>query len=180
MAGYPSACYLRAVRADLPLLYKETESFPFGGYKVVRAASAPGKPVLLVANGYLVHTCLAAAAVLEEMGVAATVVDAYALPMDTEAVLTLARQAGSAILTVEDNYTGGIGSELSEGAAAAGGPPRVRSLFVRNIPKSGRTPDDLLTYVGLSIPDIVRVATELTEGGAHRPAASTAVPATAS
>ncbi|MEO8716011.1 MAG: transketolase, partial [Acetobacteraceae bacterium] len=118
MAAYPSGCYLRAVRADLPLLYKETDGFPFGGHKVLRKASAGGKMVLLIADGYLVHSCLAAAAVLEENGVGATVVDAYALPMDTEAVLTLARQAGGAILTVEDNYAGGLGSELSEGAAA--------------------------------------------------------------
>jgi transketolase len=144
MAAYPSACYLRAVRADLPLLYKETESFPFGGHKVLRKASAGGRIVLLVADGYLVHTCLAAAAILEETGFAATVVDAYALPMDTDAVLALAREAGGAILTVEDNYAGGIGSDLSE--AAAGGPPRVRSLFVRNVPKSGRTP--VLTQAG--------------------------------
>ena len=180
MAAYPSACYLRAVRADLPLLYKEAESFPFGGYKVLREASARGQAILLVADGYLVHTCLAAAAILEETGVATTVVDAYALPMDTQAVLTLARRANGAILTVEDNYTGGIGSELSEAASAAGGPPRVQSLFVRNIPKSGRAPDDLLAYVHLSVPHIVRAAAELAGGGAHGPAARKAAPATAS
>jgi transketolase len=180
MAAYPSACYLRAVRADLPLLYKETESFPFGGHKVLRKASAGGRMVLLVADGYLVHSCLAAAAILEEAGFAATVVDAYALPMDTDAVLALAREAGGAILTVEDNYAGGIGSELSEAAAAAGGPPRARSLFVRNIPKSGRTPDDLLAYVHVSVAEIIRTAAELAGGGADGPSANTAAPANSS
>ncbi len=131
MAAYPSACYLRAVRADLPLLYKETDGFPFGGHKVLRKAGTGGKMVLLIADGYLVHSCLAAAAVLEENGVGATVVDAYALPMDAEAVLALARQAGGAILTVEDNYAGGIGSELAE-AAAAGGRAAARAVVVRS------------------------------------------------
>lgn len=178
MASYPSACYFRAVRADLPLLYEQTEDFPFGGFKVVRQASARGMPVLLVADGYLVHTCLAAAAILEEAGIAVTVVDAYALPMDTEAVLTLARQAGGSILTVEDNYAGGIGSELSEGAAAAGGPPRVRSLFVRNIPKSGRTPEDLLAYVHLSVSDVAHAATELAGAELDSPSSNLAASAT--
>lgn len=178
MASYPSACYLRAVRADLPLLYEETDDFPFGGFKVLRQASAQGIPVFLVADGYLVHTCLAAAAILEEAGIAATVVDAYALPMDTEAVLTLARQAGGSILTVEDNYAGGIGSELSEGAAAAGGPPRVRSLFVHNIPKSGRTPEDLLAYVHLSVSDVAHAATELAGAEPDSPSSNTAASAT--
>ena len=38
MAEHPGACYLRAVRGDLPILYREDERFPFGGYKVVRRA----------------------------------------------------------------------------------------------------------------------------------------------
>jgi hypothetical protein len=42
----------------------------------------------------------------------------------TDAVLALTWEAGGAILTVEDNYAGGIGSELSEAAATAGRPPR--------------------------------------------------------
>ncbi len=174
MAAYPSACYLRAVRADLPLLYKETDVFPFGGHKVLRKSGAGGKMVLLIADGYLVHSCLAAAAVLEENGVAATVVDAYTLPMGAEAVLALARQAGGAILTVEDNYAGGIGSELSEAAAREGGRPRVQSLFVRKIPKSGRTPDDVLAYVHLSVPEIARAAMKVAEGAIEGPSGNSA------
>ena len=38
MADFPSACYLRAARADLPILYDEGETFPFGGHKVLRQA----------------------------------------------------------------------------------------------------------------------------------------------
>jgi hypothetical protein len=47
----------------------------------------------------------------------------------------------------------------------------VRSLFVRNIPKSGRTPDDLLAYVHVSVAEIVRTAAELAGGGADGPSA---------
>src|ERR1700683_3888563 len=35
MAEHPSACYLRAVRGDLPILYRERERFPFGGYMCI-------------------------------------------------------------------------------------------------------------------------------------------------
>jgi hypothetical protein len=35
-------------------------------------------------------------------------------------------------------------------------------LAVRNIPKSGRTADDVLAYVHLSVPEIVQAATTLT------------------
>jgi transketolase len=66
------------------------------------------------------------------------------------------------ILSVEDSYVGGIGSEIAEAAAASGDGPRVRTLAVRNIPKSGRSADDVLAYVHLSVPEIVQAAKMLT------------------
>ncbi len=154
MAAFPSACYLRAVRADLPIIYGEADSFPFGGHKVLRPAAAGDKPVLLVASGYLVHSCLKAAEALKAQGITAGVVDAYALPIDTGPVLALAGEGG-VIVTVEDNYVGGLGSELAEVAAAKDRAPRVHALAVRNMPKSGRKPDEVLAYVHLAVADIV-------------------------
>jgi transketolase len=161
MAEHPSACYLRAVRADLPILYRESERFPFGGHKVVRRAGTERPALILVGTGYLVHSCLDAAEALREHGIAATVIDAYALPLDAAPVLALARNAGAPILTVEDSYVGGIGSELAE-AAASGDGPRIRMLAVRNIPKSGRQAEDVLAYVHLSVAEIVQAAENLT------------------
>ncbi len=155
MAAFPSACYLRAVRGDLPILYGDGEAFPLGGHKVLRKAGDGSTRVVLVGSGYLVHSCLEAADKLSARGTEVAVVDAYSLPMDTSSVLAMARPGGI-VLTVEDNYVGGIGSELAEAAAAmSGGAPQVRALTVRNIPKSGRTPEDVLAYVHLSVDEIV-------------------------
>jgi transketolase len=162
MAESPGACYLRAVRGDLPILYPESERFLFGGYKVVRRAESDRLAIVLAGSGYLVHSCLKAAAELRSLGIAATVVDAYALPLDAAPMLQLARSAGAPILTVEDSYVGGIGSEIAEAAADSDDGPRVRMLAVRNIPKSGRTADDVLAYVHLSVPEIVQAAKTLT------------------
>jgi transketolase len=161
MAEHPGACYLRAVRGDLPILYPESERFPVSGYKVVRRAESDRPAIVLAGSGYLVHSCLKAAEALQPLGIAATVIDAYALPLDTAPMLELARSASAPILTVEDNYVGGIGSEIAELAAAFGGGPRVRMLTVRNIPKSGRTADDVLAYVHLSVAEIVQAAKTL-------------------
>jgi transketolase len=159
MAAFPSACYLRAVRADLPILYDEDEAFPFGGHKVLRKAGDGSRRVVLVGSGYLVHSCLKAAEALSARGTAVAVVDAYSLPMDASSVLALAGPGGI-VLTVEDNYAGGIGSELAEAAAATpDGAPQVRALTVRNIPKSGHTAEDVLAYVHLSVDEIVRAVT---------------------
>jgi hypothetical protein len=149
---------VRTVRGDLPILYDEGEQFPFGGHKVLRRAAAGTKRIVLAACGYMVHSCLKAAdALSRQHGVEATVVDAYSLPLDSAPMLALAGP-GAVIVTVEDNYVGGLGSELAEAAASAGDEaPRVQALYVHNIPKSGRTPEDVLAYVHLSVEEIVAV-----------------------
>jgi transketolase len=163
MAEYDGPAYMRAVRGDLPILYREEEPFPLRGSKVVRQpVGAPA--VVLAASGYLVHSCLEAAGELERRGIAAAVVDAYSLPLDAEPILELAWHARAAILAVEDNYVGGLGSELAEASAMLSAPVTVESLGVRRIPKSGRTPADVLDHVGLSVPEIAAAA----ERVAHR------------
>jgi hypothetical protein len=42
-----------------------------------------------------------------------------------------------------------------------GGALTLRSMYVRHIPKSGRTPDDILRDLGLSADDIVKTAAAL-------------------
>lgn len=154
MAAFPSACYLRAVRADLPILYDSATEFPFGGHKVLRQGDGSDRRIVLVACGYMVHGCLKAAEELAAGGTKVAVVDAYALPMDTAPVLALAGSRGT-LITVEDSYVGGLGSELAEAAAALKDAPVVKSLAVHVMPKSGRKPDDVLGYVDLAVADIV-------------------------
>jgi transketolase len=164
MAEFPSACYLRAVRADLPLLYNVTTDFPFGGHKVLRQGSATADRIVLVACGYMVHSCLEAAEALAGDGIDVAVIDAYSMPLDTSPLLALAGADGT-IITVEDSYVGGLGSELAEAAAAQIGSPLVKSLAVHIMPKSGRTPDDVLGYVHLAVDDIVVVVQRAASDG---------------
>jgi transketolase len=160
MAEWPSAVYLRALRADVPVLYKETDTFPFNAFKVVKQPTGKGKKLVIATNGYLVHTALKAAAELEKSGIDALIIDAYCLPLDAEGILNLAENAP--ILTIEDNYIGGIGSELAE-AAARRGKGRVEMMAIHRLPKSGKTPEDVLAYVNLAEPDILAKARELTQ-----------------
>jgi transketolase len=160
MAAFPSACYLRAVRADLPILYSAEDKFAFGGHKVVREGNVGNPHIVIVSCGYLVHSCLKAAQLLADINIDATVIDAYSLPMNVEPILNLASASGT-ILAVEDSYVGGVGSELAEAAAEKSRSPRIRSMTVRTMPKSGRKPDDVLAYVHLSVDEIASAASTL-------------------
>ena len=86
----------------------------------------------------------------------ATVLDCYSMPMKTEIVLQHAEKTGGKIVTVEDNYTGGLDAEIALAIANAGKGFTLQNLFVRQIPKSGRTPDAVLDYLHLDAAAIAK------------------------
>jgi transketolase len=151
MANLDGCCYLRTLRAETKFLYKRDETFEVGGYKVLRE----GKDVCFVTAGYMVHECLKAADELAKSGKKAAVIDAYSLPLKTEAVLQIAAKSGNRIITVEDNYTGGLDAEIAIAIADTGSDVKLESLYVHHIPKSGREPDDVLNYLDLGSKQIL-------------------------
>jgi len=159
MAEYDGPCYMRTLRPDVEFLYGDEDTFKLGGHEVL----SEGRDVLVVASGYMVHQANKALEKLDDAGIDATLVDLYSLPFDEEAILDLANQNNGMILTLEDNYGGGIGSAIADAVSADGGGFNVRQMFVRNIPKSGRTEDDVMKYCGLSVDDIVQEAMSLLE-----------------
>lgn len=155
-ANTPGICYVRTHRPDVALLYPQDAAFKIGGC----GRLMEGNALTLVSSGYMVTETLVAARELEKAGIKCNVFDAYCLPMDAAPILAAARRAGGAILTVEDNYIGAVGSELAE-AAALTGDVRVHCMTVKRMPKSGKTPADVLGLCGLSTADIVNTARSL-------------------
>ena len=115
--------------------------------QLVAAAAAIEKS--FAAAGYMVHECLKVADELAKNGRKATVIDAYSLPLKTEGILEIAARNGGTIITVEDNYTGGLDAELAAAIAARDDEMTLQPMYVRQIPKSGREPQDVLDYLGL-------------------------------
>jgi transketolase len=155
-ADFIGMVYIRTMRPDMSLLYKPDEKFEIGGSKQL----LEGSDLLIVASGYMVHAALPVIEQLKQEGIKAGLIDAYCLPMNPEPILAAALKSNAKILTLEDNYIGGVASEVAEIAAAAGN-IRVHSLVVPIIPKSGITPEDLLEYCGLSPKDILKAARDL-------------------
>jgi transketolase C-terminal domain/subunit len=88
------------------------------------------------------------------------VFDAYTFPLDPTPILTAAPSADGTIMTVEDNYIGGLQAELAEAAAAAGG-VRVEGLTAKRIPKSAKTAEEVFEYVGVGLKQITERAIAL-------------------
>ena len=66
------------------------------------------------------------------------------------------------LLVVEDNYPGALAAAVAVAAGRAGG-VRLDALTPARMPKSGKSADDVLTYVGLDVPSICRRAKALVE-----------------
>lgn len=150
LANHVGLGYLRVLRADTPILYNADTEFHVGGSHVLKSGTA----LTLVAHSYMVHECLKAAKLLESEGINASVVDAYSLPLDGQPILAEADKTNHKILVVEDNFAGGVHGAICEAVAASGTAYKVSALLCEKMPKSGKTPDDVLNYLGLSAAQI--------------------------
>jgi transketolase len=157
MADYVGACYMRTLRADTEFLYNDDVIFNLGGFETLHE----GRDVLICASGYMVHEANKAIDLLDKAGVSASLVDLYSLPFDTDALLDLVLANNGHVLTVEDNYGGGIGSAVADALVDSGDAFKLKQMHVRRIPKSGRTPEDLLKMCGLTAEDIKKGAMEM-------------------
>jgi transketolase len=157
MAEYEGACYMRTLRPDTEFLYSDDTVFNLGGFEVLQQ----GRDVLLVACGYMVHEANKALDLLDKAGIAATLVDAYSIPFDTDKLLDLANANGGYVVTLEDNYGGGLGSAVADALTASGDAFTLEQMYVRRIPKSAKTPAEMLQMCNLTAPEIVQTVMRL-------------------
>ena len=157
MANFEGLAYMRTLRSDTPFIYKPDQVFHLIGHKVL----AEGKDLVIVSWGYMVHEAMKAAEVLKGSGLEVGVVDAYSLPLADDFLDAVGAKAKAGeetpLLVVEDNYAGGLGSAVAVAAAHRGG-PRVVTMTPERMPKSGKTADDVLKFVGLDCEAICRKA----------------------
>jgi len=144
MANHPGMAYMRTHRPDVPLIYPPDEKFEIGGSKVL----AEGEDLTIVASGYTVHVARKAVELLAKQGVKCGLVDAYSFPLKADPIAAAAAKSGGRVLTVEDNYGGGLWSAVAE-IAAQRGDFRVWGMVCNRIPKSG-SPDEVLEFVGVA------------------------------
>lgn len=157
MAEYEGACYMRTLRADTEFLYNDHQVFNLGGFEVLQE----GRDVVLCAAGYMVHEANKAIELLDKAGVSATLVDLYSLPFDTEKLLDIIGANGGYVVSIEDNYGGGIGSAIADALTESGDGFTLRQMHVRRIPKSAKTPDEMLQMCELTAKHITEATMKM-------------------
>jgi len=157
MAEYEGVCYMRTLRPDTEFIYSDDVAFNLGGFEVLNE----GRDIAICAAGYMVHEANKAIEQLDKDGISASLIDLYSLPFDTDGVLDVIGQNNGLVMTVEDNFGGGIGSAVADALLDSGDAFKLRQMHVKRIPKSARTPEELLTMCGLTSADIVKNAKEM-------------------
>lgn len=157
MAEYEGVCYMRTMRPDTEFIYNDDTAFNLGGFEVL----AEGKDIVLAAAGYMVHEANKTVELLDKAGVSATLVDLYSLPFDTDSFLDIVGQNNGLVMTIEDNFGGGIGSAVADALLESGDGFTLRQMHVKRIPKSSRSVEDVLAMCGLSADQIKKAAMEM-------------------
>ncbi|MCH8822039.1 MAG: transketolase [Planctomycetes bacterium] len=157
MAEYQGVCYMRTTRPEVEFIYSQDTIFNLGGFETL----TEGRDLLIVSAGYMLHECNKALDSLDKAGIDATLVDLYSLPFESDSLLDIANQNGGNILTVEDNYGGGIGSAVADAVTDSGDAFTIQQMYVRKIPKSARSEQAILKLCGLHHTDITRTAAEM-------------------
>jgi transketolase len=157
MAEYEGVCYMRTMRPDTEFIYNDDTAFNLGGFEVL----AEGKDIVLAAAGYMVHEANKTVELLDKAGISATLVDLYSLPFDTDGFLDIVGQNNGLVMTIEDNFGGGIGSAVADALLESGDGFTLRQMHVKRIPKSARSVEDVLSMCGLSADQIKKVAMEM-------------------
>ncbi len=153
-ALYEGPVYLRFGRPSVPNFTPEDEEFEIGRiYKL-----SEGKDITILACGYMAWEALQAAAILEEDGVSAEVLNVATIkPLDEKTLLESIAKTRCAVVAEEHNMAGGLGEAVS-GVLAAHLPCPVE--FVNGADRFGQsgTPSQLMDAYGLNAAAIVQKA----------------------
>lgn len=150
--------YLRVGRNPVEDIYTE-ENCPFTMDRAT--VLAQGSDIAIIACGEMVRPALDAAALLQEQGIHASVLDMYCVkPLDVQAVIDAASSA-KAVLTVEEHSPfGGLGSMVAQ-VVSEHCPRTVKNLSLPDAPVITGTSQEVFAYYGLDAAGIAASAAQL-------------------
>lgn len=146
--------YLRLIREKTPII--TTEATPFAIGKAQTAWQSENPKVGIIATGALLHKALLAASELQGEGIQVEVLNLSTIkPLDTEAVVGLAKKAGNIVTVEEHQVAGGMGSVVAE-CLAEEYPVPMKFIGIRDRFGESGTPAELIEHFGLGKDSIVQ------------------------
>jgi len=148
--------YLRFGRAATPVFTTSETPFVIGKALILFESETP--QVAILSTGAQSYAALVAARALSNGGIGSVVLHVPTIkPLDTEAVLAVARRAGRIVTVEEHQAAGGFGSAVAEFLSDTHAVPVKRLGIQDQFGQSGE-PDELLTHYGLDAHHIEEAA----------------------
>eukprot|EP00913_Durusdinium_trenchii_P005868 g5480.t1 len=157
MAEYEGVCYMRTLRPETEFLYSDDQVFNLGGFETL----SEGRDLVICASGYMVHEANKALELLDKAGISATLLDMYSLPFDEDKLLDVISENSGYVISLEDNFGGSLGSAIADALTRSGDGFTLEQMFVRQIPKSAHTPEEILEACGLTAQHILQKTMEI-------------------
>lgn len=145
--------YIRTTRPKTPVIYKNSETFKIGDFKILKESSTD--KAVLIGAGITLHESLKAYESLKEKKKNVAVIDLYCIkPLNEGKLINFVKKHGNHIILAEDHYKeGGIGEAVL--SVIANENIRFTHLFIEDIPHSG-TGDQLLEKYNLDWRSIMK------------------------
>lgn len=148
---HPGPVYLRLARDPSPVIFDEGYAFAWGRAVLLR----DGPDVGMISTGVQTTRCLEAAGALAEQGIRASLLHVPTLkPLDTEAIVALARRCRRLVAVEEHSIYGGLGGAVAEVVAEHFPVPVLRKGIADAFGESGAN-DALLRKHGLDARGVV-------------------------
>lgn len=151
-AALPGPVYLRLGREKTPVITTQNSPFEVGKAQLLWESAHP-VAVAVFATGPLLHNALRAAKELE-FAVPSVVYNVATIkPLDTEAVLAAAKEAGAVVTVEEHQAAGGLGSAIAELLGAQHAVP-IECIAVKDKFGQSGEPGELIEHYGLGVSHI--------------------------
>jgi transketolase len=154
---WPGPIYIRLAKGGDPIISRDADGFRTG--KAITLREVPEGGVALIAIGVMVNRALKAAETLAGEGIGVGVLNVHTLkPLDSDTILSQARQARAVFTLEEHTVTGGLGSAVAETLIEGleGAHPIVRRLGIPDaFPAAYGSQDSLMETYGLQPEQIV-------------------------
>lgn len=148
--------YLRLAREKTPVMTTLDTPFEIGKAQLVFIPEHGLAEVGIIATGALLHKALQAARELEQKGKKVKVLNMATIkPLDTEAVISLAKETKHIVTVEEHQIAGGMGGAIAE-CLSASYPTHIEFVGVKNKFGQSGTPAELIEHYEMGVTHIIK------------------------
>lgn len=150
-AALPGSVFIRAGRANAPIIYDASQKFEIG--KSIELI--PGGDLTIIAHGLLVAEAIRASEALSAEGVNVRVIDMHTIkPLDRDAIARAAKETGAIVVAEEHLVDGGLGVRVAQ-AVSETHPCFMEFVGIQDTYAESGPPEAVMSKYGLVTSDVI-------------------------